>query len=323
MLYRMLLKQARKCPRKIAVIGERRTVTYRELLREAEKTALIFRSWALGPGDHLILGLPPCPEFFVLFYAAAALGVAVIPLSPSGTPPEKILSLEKVTAAGEKAFLAKLRRSGLNIGHAIPWASKSGLSLPRSFQTKPARFTRSRIARDEPILGSFTSGSTGEPVLLFRTVEVLFKRAKLGAAAWGVRPADILLSTGPFTSGVNAVYNLLAPVLVGCSVVVLEKFERRRAMEAVARYRVTRIFAVPLIFDVLSRLPRSYRPDFSSLKTLSSVARICRARSTARFTKTSAFASARATVAPISPWPLRSIAKASLTRLAIEMGFSR
>lgn len=271
MLYRMLLKQARKCPRKLAVIGERRTFTYRDLLREVEKTALTFRSWSLGPRDHLILGLPPCPEFFVLFYAAAALGVAVIPVSPSGNVPEKMLSLEKVTAAGEKAFLAKLRRSGLNIGHEIAWTRAAGLSLPRDSPTEPTRFARSRIMRSEPILGSFTSGSTGEPALFFRTAQVLFKRAALGVAAWGVRPADILLSTGPFTSGVNAVYNLVAPVVVGCSVVVLEKFERRRAMEAVARHRVTRIFAVPLIFDVLARLPRSYRPDFSSLKNLSSV----------------------------------------------------
>jgi long-chain acyl-CoA synthetase len=267
----MLLKQARKYPRKLAVIGERRVLTYQDLLRETEKTARIFRSWSLGPGDHLLLGLPPCPEFFVMFYAAAALGVAVIPVSPSGNLAEKILSLERVAAAGEKSLLAKLRRSGLKIDHEISWSPEAGLSLPRDPQTKPARFTRSRIARHEPILGSFTSGSTGEPALIFRTVEVLFKRAKLGAAAWGVRPTDILLSTGPFTSGVNAVYNLVAPVLVGCSVAVLEKFERRRAVEAIASQRVTRIFAVPLIFDVLARLPRSYRPDFSSLKNLSSV----------------------------------------------------
>jgi len=271
MLYRMLLKQARKYPRKLAVIGEQRALTYRDLLREAEKSALVLRSWSLGPGDHLLLGLPPCPEFFVMFYAAATLGVAVIPVSRSGNLPEKIISLERVAAAGEKAFLGKLRRSGLKIDHEIPWSPASGLSLPRSFQTKPARFIRSRITRDEPILGSFTSGSTGEPALLFRTVEVLFKRAALGAAAWGVRSPDILLSTGPFTSGVNAVYNLVAPVLVGCSVVVLEKFDRRRAVEAIARHRVTRIFTVPLIFDILARLPRNYRPDFSSLKNLSSV----------------------------------------------------
>jgi len=271
MLYRMLLKQARKYPRKLAVIGERRALTYQNLLGETEKAALTFRSWSLGPGDHLLLGLPPCPEFFVIFYAAAALGVAVVPVSPSGNLPEKVLSLERLAAAGEKTFLGKLRRSGLKIDHEISWSPALGLSLLRSSQTKPARFTRSRTTRAEPILGSFTSGSTGEPALLFRTVEVLFKRAKLGAAAWGVRPADILLSTGPFTSGVNAVYNLVAPVLVGCSVVVLEKFERRRAVEAIARHRVTRIFAVPLIFDILARLPRSYRPDFSSVKNLSSV----------------------------------------------------
>ncbi len=271
MLYRMLLEQARRYPRKPAVIGVRRTLTYGALRRESAAAARLFRRWSLGPGGYLILGLPPCPEFFVLFYAAAALGVAVIPASPSGHLPEKILSLGKVAAAGDKAFLAKLRRSGLQVSREIPWSAAAGLSLPRELREERARFTRTRLLRSEPILGSFTSGSTGEPALLFRSVEVLFRRARLGAAAWGVGARDVLLSTGPFTSGVNAVYNLVAPVLVGCSVAVLEKFARRRAVEAIARHRVTRIFAVPLIFDVLARLPRSYRPDFSSLKNLSSV----------------------------------------------------
>src|SRR5581483_4811832 len=175
-------------------------------------------------------------------FAAAALGVAVIPASPSGHLPEKILSLGKVAAAGDKAFLAKLRRSGLQVSREIPWSAAAGLSLPRELREERARFTRTRLLRSEPILGSFTSGSTGEPALLFRSVEVLFRRARLGAAAWGVGARDVLLSTGPFTSGVNAVYNLVAPVLVGCSVAVLEKFARRQAVEAIARHRVTRIF---------------------------------------------------------------------------------
>jgi len=271
MLYRTLLKQARRYPRKRAVIGVRRALTYRALRREADETAAIFRRWSLGPGGYLIVGLPPCPEFFVLFYAAAALGVAVIPVSPSGHLPEQILSLGKVAAAGDEAFFAKLRSSGLHVGHEIRWRAASGLALPRELGEKRARFTRARILRDEAILGSFTSGSTGEPALLFRSVEVLFRRAQLGAAAWGLRAGDVLLSTGPFTSGVNAVYNLVAPILVGCSVAVLEKFDRRRAVEAIARHRVTRLFAVPLIFDILARLPRAYRPDFSSLKNLGSV----------------------------------------------------
>jgi acyl-coenzyme A synthetase/AMP-(fatty) acid ligase len=120
--------------------------------------------------------------------------------------------------------------------------------------------------RKEPALGSFTSGTTGEPELLLRTVEVLMKRAQLGTRAWNIRAGDVLLSTGPFTSGAAAVYHLVAPILVGASVVVLEQFDRRKAVAAIVANAITRIHAVPLIFDILARLPRDFHADFASLK---------------------------------------------------------
>jgi len=267
MLYQALIRQARKQPQKTAVIGERSALTYEQLLREVRQAALYFRHCRLGSGDRLILGIPPGPEFYILFYAAAAVGIATIPMSPSGSLPQQAKSLGAVAVAGDKKFLAKARRAGLAIRAAIVWDKESGLSIPRT----SGKFVRAKAIRKEPVLGSFTSGTTGEPELFLRTVEVLFRRAKLGTSAWGVSARDILLSTGPFTSGVNAVYHLVVPILVGCSVVVLEKFDRRKAADAIAANRVTWIFAVPLIFDILARLPRGYRPDFSSLKTCSSV----------------------------------------------------
>lgn len=267
MLYQALVRQARRQPRKTAVIGERRRLTYEQLLREVRQAALYFRRCRLGSGDRLILGIPPCPEFYILFYAAAAVGVATIPMSPSGSLPQQAKSLDAAAVAGDKTFLAKARRAGLEVRQAIVWGKESGLSIPRTSEN----FVRAKTIRKAPVLGSFTSGTTGQPELFLRTVEVLSRRATLGAGAWGVRAHDILLSTGPFTSGVNAVYHLVVPIVVGCSVVVLEKFDRRKAVAAIAANRVTWIFAVPLIFDILARLPSGYRPDFSSLKRCSSV----------------------------------------------------
>jgi len=262
MLYRALCKQARKHPTKAAVIGERKTLSYAQLLRQVNRAALYLRRCRLGTGDRLIIGMPPCPEFYVLFYAAAALGIATIPVSVTGHLAQPAKTLGAVAAAGDRRFLAKVRRNGLTIRQAIVWEREAGLSLPFSSD----RFVRTKAIRTEPALGSFTSGTTGEPQLLLRTVEVLVKRAQLGARAWGVKTKDILLSTGPFTSGVAAVYHLVAPIFVGASVVVLEQFDRRKAVAAIAANAVTRIHAVPLIFDILARLPRDYHADFASLK---------------------------------------------------------
>ena len=262
MLYRALCKQARKHPHKAAVIGERETLTYAQLLRQVDRAALYLRRCRLGIGDRLIIGMPPCPEFYVLFYAATALGIATIPVSVTGHIAERAKTLGAVAAAGDRRLFAKVRRNGITIRQAIVWDRAAGLSLPRTSK----RFVRAKAMRKEPALGSFTSGTTGEPELLLRTVEVLMKRAQLGTRAWNIRADDVLLSTGPFTSGAATVYHLVAPILVGASVVVLEQFDRRKAVAAIVANAITRIHAVPLIFDILARLPRDFHADFASLK---------------------------------------------------------
>jgi long-chain acyl-CoA synthetase len=77
---------------------------------------------------------------------------------------------------------------------------------------------------------------------------------------------DVLLSVGPFTSGVNAVFHLVLPVIAGCQVVVLEHFERRKTMEAIQNQKVTILCSIPLTFEVLAHLPANHSPDFSSLR---------------------------------------------------------
>src|SRR5512147_191305 len=105
MLYRALCKQAGKHPTKAAVIGERKTLRYAQLLRQVNRAALYLRRCRLGAGDRLVIGIPPCPEFYVLFYAAAALGIATIPVTTTGHIAGRGKALGPVAAAGDRRFL--------------------------------------------------------------------------------------------------------------------------------------------------------------------------------------------------------------------------
>src|SRR5512134_478101 len=84
MLYRLLVKQAKTYGEKIAVAGEQRSLTFKELSEEVTATAAYFQACGASIGDPIILGLPPSPEFYVAFYAAAAVGMIVLPVLPSG-----------------------------------------------------------------------------------------------------------------------------------------------------------------------------------------------------------------------------------------------
>lgn len=262
MLYRALENIVKKHPDKVAIVGRHCAYTYSELLRHVRRVALHLQHQGLGPGDHLIVGIPPSPEFYALFFAAAALGITTIPAPASGKLTSSIRALQPLAIAGSEDFITTVINSGIELRHTIPWQAQHGLAIapPRGV------FVRKKFIRQQAVLGTSSSGTTGEPVIYVRSAEYLCRRGRLGGVAWRITPDDTMLSTGPFTSGLNTTNHLVLPILQGSKVVVLENFHRRDVVEAIVRERVTVLFAVPMVFDVLARLPVTYQADFSSLK---------------------------------------------------------
>jgi len=262
MLYRILQRQRTRRPSQTAVIGERRALTYNRLFAEVRRAIQLLRGLKFRAGDILLVGIPPSPEFYVLFYAAAALGLKTIPLIDSGKAPAHVKRLGPVAAAGSRAWMETLRAEGVTIERTIYWNAAAGLRLPKA----RSRFVAPKLVRGEEVLGISTSGTTGDPVLHYRTAEVLPRRSRLRAAAWGITAKDTLICAGPFTNGANADFHLILPIVMGCKVAVLEKFHRQKLVRAIARHKVSVICSVPLTFEVLASLPQSPDVDFSSVR---------------------------------------------------------
>ena len=262
MLYHALEMSAKKYPNKRAVIGEHRAFTFSELLQQVRQVASYFQTLRLGPGSALVVGIPPSPEFYALFLAASALGITTIPAPASGRLSAPIKTLEPLTLAGAKGFCAAAAAAGAQVRHVLVWKAEEGLLIPEAANT----FVRRKSIRKEAVLGVSSSGTTGEPVIFPRSAEALYQRARLGAIAWEIKSTDTLISTGPFTSGANTNYHLVLPVIQGATIVVLENFQRRKLVDAIERERATVLFAVPMVFDVLARLPAGYHADLSSLR---------------------------------------------------------
>lgn len=262
MLFRALERSAKRYGTKPAIIGDRRRYTFQQLLDHARCAAAEFQQAGLGAGDTLVCGIPPCPEFYALFFGASALGITTIPVAASGKLPGSIKGLETIAVAGPSDFLGAVAGDAPPIRHTIVWQADKGLLIGADGHA----FVRRNLIRQEAVLAVSSSGTTGEPVLFRRSAETLYRRARLGAIAWQIRSTDTLVSTGPFTSGANTNYHLALPVIQGATIVVLENFHRRKLVEAIERERATVLFAVPMVFDVLSRLPSGYPTELTSLR---------------------------------------------------------
>ncbi len=262
MIHELLRNTANNHPDKIALIGETRTLTYRELLDESARAAALLNSLGCKPGDRLLLGIPPSPEFHLLFFAAAALGLLIIPVLPSGKISQAVVDAAPRIAAGSAPFLAVVRQYCPALEHELLWKENEGLDLPLHI----GPFIRDRIFRDEKMFAVSSSGTTGEPSLYLRSPESLIRRVVVRSQAYGFRSNDVFFTTRPYVSGSAINNHVMAPAHLGCPIVVQPRFERMKAAAAISRHRVTVLYAVPFIFEVLGSIPRSYHFDFSALR---------------------------------------------------------
>jgi len=263
MLYRALVKMAEKQPDKVAVAGDVRSLTFRQLLGEVRDTAKHLQVLGLKAEEAVLVGIPPSPDFYVFFYAACALGATVIPLLPSGKIPQTTFDCQPVLAVGDEIFVKAARAGCSSLRVTIGWSKLTGFDFPRSNR---GPFRRRKLIRSERILGILTSGTTGEPTLHFTSAEALLRHGDLRAQVLGMRSDDVLLSTRPFNNLSSIDAPVILPVVCGCSVIVREKFQRFEAADIIARERVTVIYGVPIIFEMLASIPRTHPGDFSSLR---------------------------------------------------------
>jgi long-chain acyl-CoA synthetase len=263
MIYELLETQARSLGRKTAIFGAGRDLTYEQLHREASTVASYLDSSGLRPGNPIVIGIPPSPEFFTAFYGACALGLLVLPVLPSGNLSTVYETVGPVAAIGGENFLAAAGARCPTLKHKILWDRQQGLVVPNVVPT----FLRSRLFRNENVMGVSSSGTTGEPRLYLRPAELVVARARLRAQVQGVGQDDVFLASRPFNSGSAINAHVILPLLVGGQIVVLESFERFRAAQAIADKHVTVLYAVPFIFEMLLSIPEEHPVDFSSLRT--------------------------------------------------------
>ncbi len=258
----MLKSRAKTFGEITAVCGEQRQLTYRQLYRAASSAAEHLESLGAAEGDPIVIGAPPSPEFYVCFYAAAALGLIVLPVLPSGRIPRLVVERKPVFAVGSERFLEQAATECPTVKHRLRWNPETGLDLSQN----GSRFRRRKTFRDECVIGVSSSGTTGTPTIYYRSQELLVRRAQFRAKSLDISPQDVLLSARPFNSGSSINSHIMMPLAAGCKIVVEEKFKRFQAADAIGRERVTVLYAVPFVFELLASLPGDYPADFSSLR---------------------------------------------------------
>jgi acetyl-CoA synthetase len=271
-------------PDKLALLwtndqGECYKYSFAEMKRLTDQTASYFQSLGIGKGDMVMAILKRHAEFWFTIIALHKIGAVIIPATHLLTKKDIVYranaaDIKAIVAVGDEMITGHINaalpespslKNLISVGPLVPegWEDfQKGIEKAAPF-VRPASPTKN----SDPLIVSFTSGTTGEPKMVMH--DSVYPIAHIITAKyWHNLHEGSLHLTIADTGWLKALWGkLYGQWFVGATVFVydFEKFTPSNMLEMIEKYKVTSLCAPPTIFRFLIREDlRKY--DLSSLE---------------------------------------------------------
>lgn len=274
-----------------AYTGERRTLTYADLLDQSARLAGALRELGVGKGDRVVVYMPMVPEAVVGMLACARIGAVhsvvfggfaaaelaariddarpVVVLTAScGLEPTRVVEyMPLLEAALERAEHAPAHCVVLQRPQAtatlVPGRDLDWRDVLRPGAAQPAECVE--VAATDPLYVLYTSGTTGRPKGVVRD-----HGGHAVALAWsvpnlfGLEPGDVVLTASDVGWVVGHSYIVYGPLLAGCTTVLYEGKpvgtpDAGALWRAAAEHRAAVVFTAPTAVRAI----RAQDPDLA------------------------------------------------------------
>jgi long-chain acyl-CoA synthetase len=249
-------------PNAPALTFEDVTQTFAALDASSSRTANALRAEGIRPGDRVAVLTKNRAEFFELIIACSKIGAILVGLNWRLAAAEIAAILADaapaIVIAGpqERSLLPETPIRTIVFGEAYDaWRDAHAATDPGH-----------RGAPDEVILLLYTSGTTGLPKGVMLTNEGMSYTRRL-AEAWGMTSASVNLVAMPMFHIGGCGYGS-STMMAGGHTVLMREVDPARAIELIARHRVTHTFFVPAVVQMLLQAPGIEDADLSSLELL-------------------------------------------------------
>ncbi|ABU59385.1 long-chain-fatty-acid--CoA ligase [Roseiflexus castenholzii] len=277
----ILEESARRMPGKTAVILDSIRLNYAELNGAANKIANGLANLGVRPGDKVAMMIPNTPHFPMCYFGILKAGATVVPLNVLFKRDEVRYHLEDSDSVALIVWEGFLDEAASGF-HAVKTCRHLIVAqAPGSTATLPdgAIPLGSLLAEHAPVFDTvqtmpddtavilYTSGTTGRPKGAELTHANMFLNATICTdKLLNVSSETVGLAVLPLfhSFGQTCVMNSL--IYAGGAITMLPRFEPQKALEVMARDRVTYFAGVPTMYFYLLNFPGADQYDLSALK---------------------------------------------------------
>lgn len=259
--------------------GECREFNFAEIKYYSDQTASYLQSLGIKKGDIVMVILKRRFEFWFTIIALHKIGAVIIPATHLLTKKDLVYrnnaaDIKTIIAVGEEVILNHINDSlpesptvemCISVGPVVPegWLDfHQGIENAKPFE-KIANVNKN----DDPLIISFTSGTTGNPKMVM--LDCVYPLAHIVTASyWHNLHRDSLHLTIADTGWLKAVWGkLYGQWIAGACVFVYdhEKFTPAAMLHIIEKYKITSLCAPPTVFRFMIREDVS-KYDLSSLE---------------------------------------------------------
>ena len=275
-LAQFLRQTAKRHAGEIALVWGERRWTWAELDRRVNAMAVALAARGIGKGDRVLVQSKNCNQMFESMFACFRLGAVWVPTNFRLTADEVAYLAKASDAAAmicgaefpDHAAAAKQAAPSIRVTISIGAAPFGGDYDALVAEYDGSNAPEAGVERDDLCWFFFTSGTTGRPKAAVLT------HGQMGFVVTNhlcdLMPAtthrDASLVVAPLSHGAGI--HQLAQVARGVKTVLLgsEKFDAVEAWRLVEQWRISNMFTVPTILNMLAAHPAADTFDHSSLR---------------------------------------------------------
>lgn len=259
---------------KVALYYNDTGYTYKDLDHMSNSLANSLESIGIKKGDRVSIYFENSVEWIISYYAAAKVGAIINPINVMLTPEEVVYVLNDnqakvlIISADKEAQILQVKEKFENIENIISTGNsppKGIITFNELVEKGKKEYQIQNLDPEEISTICYTSGTTGYPKGASLTHRGVVLNSAMTANFHVRTERDIVVSALP-TAHVYGNVVMNSTFMVGGTLVLLSKFEEKKALEYIQKYKATMFEGVPTMYLYLLNFPDFNNYDLSSLE---------------------------------------------------------